>query len=81
MKSLLEQAQTVTQHRKQKQATNQEIELALAWAKGDINTHQVSRVLNITSSNTYSRMASLLRSAVQQGILVERGILDASKEL
>lgn len=50
--------------------TDEHIELALAWAKGEINYTQVRKVLGIPPASTYSFLALALRAHLERNNLV-----------
>jgi len=45
MKTLLQQAKEVAVKRKHRVIGDQEVELALSWARGEVTTHQVNKAL------------------------------------
>jgi hypothetical protein len=79
-KTLLEQAKEtrVGQRNFTKESTPEHFDLAIAWAKGEIRTVQVSNVLypNMDKINaggkTLYTLATILREAVKRGILVRK---------
>jgi hypothetical protein len=46
--------------------TSEEIELALAWVRGEVSTGQCARALRIKDQNVVSRLAVWLRTAVME---------------
>jgi len=51
-----------------KEVTDDEIELAVAWLKGDISSGQAAKAYGKTDvSNTTTRLASVMRHAVTTG--------------
>ncbi|MHC1728032.1 MAG: hypothetical protein AB9866_18860 [Syntrophobacteraceae bacterium] len=51
-------------------ATDEEIELAIAWIKGEVTFSQVKSVLDFSQSmSAYIRMAIALRTAYQKNII------------
>lgn len=71
-RTLLEQAKLLADNRKAKHSI-EEIDLALAWLKGDITTGQASRVLSQTGrtsgGNALYAVATALRTAYQRGLI------------
>ena len=49
--------------------TLEEINLAIAWARGDVTIIQCQRVMKCSRGNVYPRFALFLREAIQKGIL------------
>lgn len=77
-KTLLELAKSVPQLRKGRhiEATIDEMELAVAWAKGEISTKQVTVVMkdagmHPTGGNALYRLASIFKDALNAGYIVE----------
>lgn len=66
-KSLLEQAKEVGRTSKIKAVyTDEHVDLALAWAKGDVSLSQVGAVLKITGTNAvYCMLALCLQRHIQ----------------
>jgi len=53
--------------------TDREIELALAWLKGDVNTKQCAYAMDVEMSAVKSWLNSTLSTAYRKGLLVEKG--------
>lgn len=77
-KTLLELAKGVQVNRAKRhvEASIDEMELVVAWAKGEITTKQVTVVMRQagfgnTGGNALYRMASVFRDAVHAGYLIE----------
>jgi hypothetical protein len=67
--SLVERAKAIPSTQRKTSITKEEIELAVAWMKGDVTTSQVSRMMNTAPSNTIARMGSWLREAYRSGVI------------
>jgi hypothetical protein len=53
--------------------SDEEIYLAIAWAKGEVTSKQVSSVLlKKDSGNILYYLSSLLRAGIRKGILIEK---------
>lgn len=66
MPTLYEQALAIFPYRKNRMNINEEdVEVALAWLKGEINYRQISQVKKIQGSNVYNYLCSALRLAYQ----------------
>ncbi len=64
--TLLEKAQHREKPRRPRtRPDKQEVELSLAWARGDISYIQVASALGLTGSAAYSRIAIALREFIQ----------------
>ena len=72
--SLVEKAKSFAVSRRNLSARKGELELALAWIKGEVNGSQVSRALDDEpkSNNILYRVALLLREAYAKGLIVEK---------
>lgn len=44
----------------------EEVELAVAWAKGEVSTSSVSKALNLKGASTYVRLAFLLKDHIKK---------------
>lgn len=64
--SLLEQAKKVgRKNNKTQDITNEHIELALAWARGEVSYSQIKKVLKLTAPSTiYSFLAYSLQKHI-----------------
>lgn len=51
--------------------TFDQLELAIAYLKGDINQTQFTETLGLTGGNPYGSMGSMLRQAVKKGMIKE----------
>ena len=70
MKSLLEKAVAISTVRSRTNSSDDEQELAIAWAKQDISLKQVSGALGMSRpGNTYVFLALALRASVISGKL------------
>lgn len=73
--SLVMRAMSIPTRSSRRSISDEEIELALAWAKGDVTTAQVMRVLfpatQTGDAPAKGRMALALREAIRRGRLVE----------
>jgi len=67
--SLLEQAIATSNPRCNKAITDQERELAIAWAEGLVSHTQIGRVTKRHPSNIYNFLALALRDAIRVGDL------------
>jgi hypothetical protein len=68
--SLLDKAKE-TKTRKRSDATEEEIELALAWLADEVSIGQLNKALDkAAGAGAYSWLASTLREAYRNGILV-----------
>jgi len=61
-KTLLEKAKETKSASRNIKHSDEEIELALAWARSEITNSQVSNAMNLTGVNVYTFLASRLRS-------------------
>ena len=72
MKTLLEIAKKKTHPRIHKEVTPQMVELAVAWAKGEISYTQVSSTLGEvrgkTNGNSYAKLARALAKYVKENL-------------
>ena len=69
MKTLLQKAKAVTTRTAMRRVTEEEIELAVAWAKGEISYSQAMVALNGNDKSQvpiYSRLAIALRDYIQK---------------
>lgn len=71
MTTLLERAKKVRIGRsKTKVFTAEEIELAIAWLRGEVTLMQVARALKINANNdAYIPLARAIRQALEEGII------------
>ena len=66
MSTLLTQTLAISPYRKGRvDITTEDVEVALAWLKGEINYRQISQVKKIQGSNVYNYLCSALRLAYQ----------------
>jgi hypothetical protein len=64
-KTLLDKAKALNVKSKRSKVTEEEIELAVGWAKGEINYSQAQQILSPTSPmNVYCRLALALKEYV-----------------
>jgi len=64
--TLLEKAQTVrSRSRVSRPVDAEEIDLALAWARGEITFTQAAKAYGVTNGNVYNRLALALREHLQ----------------
>lgn len=68
-KTLLEQALAESKNRELKHYPLQELELAVAWVSGKIETKQVSAVIKLSPGNTTAWLAARIRKAVSVGLI------------
>ena len=69
--TLLEKAKKVKYKKRRGAATNEEIELALAWIKDEVITRQVAEAMgqNAVSGRVLYRLSICLKRAYEQGKL------------
>lgn len=69
--TLLQKARQVARSRKEAGLTVGHAELAIAWVKREITSHQVAPALEKKSGNIYAPLALGLSKAFELGMLVE----------
>ena len=63
--SLVEKAKAIKATNNWGRATDDEIELSLAWAKGEVSMTQCSKVLGTSGSRLYGKLAMGLREYIR----------------
>jgi hypothetical protein len=69
--TLLEKAKSYGKSHLKFHIDEEEIELGIAWAKGEITNSQFADALQCRTANTYVKIAHILKAAVQSNRLVE----------
>ncbi len=64
--SLLEKAKNKLGRPSYKTSSEQEIELALAWVRGEIGVNQVMKAINKSSNGAYSTLALALKEHMRR---------------
>ena len=73
MPTLLERAIATKDNRKAMTITQEDIELALAWAGGKIGITEVSKVKSLSTPTSYTFLARCLRIHIR-GEVIEKGV-------
>ena len=71
--SLLETAKSYQLHRKRKKTTSEDIEIALAWIRGEITLTQINYAYgtpNNKGGNNLYKIATAIKEAYEQGKII-----------
>lgn len=72
-KSLLEVALAVPRKSRMSHYTKEHLAVALAYARGEVNTHGVAAALNVANTNAVATCGAILVEAIRRGWIVESG--------
>lgn len=72
METLLKKALNLKTRKIFDKATDEQIDLGIAWAEKKVNLSQVSRVLGIRTGSAMNKMALFLRAGFEKGKIIKK---------